>query len=305
MLYNYNKEKIKEVELKEVELDNNSYWGLFSFDEINDIKGHFKIRDEIIMKALNHASTRFESHDGFDFICLNAINYKNVLEPFCKVHIYIKHNLILFITDKTQVIQEIFNDIMDDASKSMNFDRPLYTFLDKITANDGDLLDNIEQGIEELEDEIITTQKREYIREIIMFRKQLMTLKRSYEQLLNVLDAIQENENNIYDKNSMRFFKIIQGRIDRAYHSVLNLRDYVTQLREAYQAQVDINLNSIMKLFTVLSAIFMPLTLLVGWYGMNLKMPEYGWNHAYPMMIVLSVMIVGSSLIYFKIKKWF
>lgn len=61
-----------------------------------------------------------------------------------------------------------------------------------------------------------------------------------------------ENENGVFDKRSMRLFKIFTGRVDRVLpHSVLNPRDYVTQVRESYQAAAGINLNRIMKSFTV------------------------------------------------------
>jgi magnesium transporter len=93
--------------------------------------------------------------------------------------------------------------------------------------------------------------------------------------------------------------------VDRLYHSVLNLRDYVTQVREAYQAEVDIGLNNIMKLFTVLTAVFLLLTLLVGWYGMNLQMPEFKWAFGYPLVIIIAVAIVVFCLVIFKKKKWF
>jgi magnesium transporter len=81
----------------------------------------------------------------------------------------------------------------------------------------------------------------------------------------------------------------------------LHLRDYVTQVREAYQAQVDISLNHIMKLFTVITAVFLPLTLIAGWYGMNFKhMPELNWVYGYPFAFALSAAVVAVSLIYFR-----
>ena len=86
--------------------------------------------------------------------------------------------------------------------------------------------------------------------------------------------------------------------------NVKNLREYVTQVREAYQAQIDIEQNRIMKVFTIISGIFLPLTLLVGWYGMNLRMPEFRWTYGYPLAIILSVVIVIVCLIFFKRKKW-
>ncbi|NYC32004.1 CorA family divalent cation transporter [Clostridium saccharobutylicum] len=95
------------------------------------------------------------------------------------------------------------------------------------------------------------------------------------------------------------------NRINRLYQSVNNLRDYVTQVREAYQAQVDIDQNKLMKLFTVVTTIFLPLTLIVGWYGMNFTMPEYNLPYAYPVVIIISISIVVSCIVWFKKNKWF
>ena len=86
----------------------------------------------------------------------------------------------------------------------------------------------------------------------------------------------------------------------------MNLRDYVTQMREAYQAQVDIEQNQLMKFFTVITSLFLPLTLLVGWYGMNFSnMPELTWKYGYASIIVLSILICIGMIAWFKKKKWF
>jgi magnesium transporter len=60
-----------------------------------------------------------------------------------------------------------------------------------------------------------------------------------------------------------------------------------------------------MKTFTVMTSIFLPLTLIVGWYGMNLKIPEYDWDYGYPFVIAISIVVAVITLIYFKKKKWF
>lgn len=306
MVYLVENDKIVKMELAEADVsEHKRYWGLFSQQESDEVKSKFDIQTEVIQKYKGKRATRFESHDGFDYICLNVLNYKNISLPLCQASIYIRKNMMLFICDNTEFVQKIIDDILDDTSRTVNFERLLYTFFDKITVGDAMFLEEIEQAIIEIEDALITSKNSDYVKEIISLRKKLMALKRNYEQFLAVLDAIQENENNNIDNKAMRYFKIIASRVDRSYHSVMNLRDYVTQVREAYQAQVDINLNSIMKLFTVVTSVFLPLTLLVGWYGMNLKMPEYGWDLGYPFVIGLSLIIVIIEFIYFKKKKWF
>ena len=79
----------------------------------------------------------------------------------------------------------------------------------------------------------------------------------------------------------------------------------MAHLREAYQAQLSIRQNDLMKVFTVVTAVFLPLTLLTGWYGMNFAfMPELRWRYGYPAVMVLGAAIVGALLYWFKRKKW-
>jgi magnesium transporter len=97
---------------------------------------------------------------------------------------------------------------------------------------------------------------------------------------------------------------MFSSRVDRLYNSATHLRDYTIQLNDLYQSQLDVRQNRIMTVLTVVTTIFMPLTLIVGWYGMNFKyMPELESRLGYPIVIVLSLFIVVGSLIFFKIKK--
>ena len=77
------------------------------------------------------------------------------------------------------------------------------------------------------------------------------------------------------------------------------------QLRDLYKAHLDIKQNRIMTVLTVVTTIFMPLTLIAGWYGMNFHfMPELNWKWSYPVVIIISIAIAVGSLLFFKKKKW-
>lgn len=131
-------------------------------------------------------------------------------------------------------------------------------------------------------------------------------MKRYYEQFELILDNLCANDNQILSPDGKRYMGIISGRVHRYLNYVLNLRDYVTQMREAYQAQIDIEQNQIMKVFTVITAIFLPLTLIVGWYGMNFRsIPELTWRYGYLYVIALSLLVCLGLFLYFKKKKWF
>jgi magnesium transporter len=135
-----------------------------------------------------------------------------------------------------------------------------------MTIKDNNMLSNLESEISGVEDDLLEGRTKNYTKDILMLKNKLLFLKKHYEPLLDIVEDLTENENKIIDKKSIAYFVILFNRIERLNRKVGNLRDYVTQIRESYQAQLDINLNNTMKLFTVLTAVFSPLTLIAGWY---------------------------------------
>ncbi len=78
------------------------------------------------------------------------------------------------------------------------------------------------------------------------------------------------------------------------------------QVREIYQSQIDIRQNQIMKVLTVVTTVFLPLSLIAGWYGMNFSgMPELQWPFGYPLVILISVLVVAVTCWFFKKKHYF
>ncbi len=198
----------------------------------------------------------------------------------------------------------MISDFQNEPPKKVSLAKILHQYFDRVTYDDSLTLKRIEQEISALEATLIESNKSDFLF-LVSYRKRLLELKVYYEQLLEIFEAIEQNENGLIGISELRFFRILEGRANRLYNGVVNLRDYVTQVREAYQTRMDINLNSVMKVFTVITSIFFPLTLIVGWYGMNLRMPEFGWRYGYLFVIGLSAATAIATLFYFKKNKWF
>lgn len=306
MLYEIlNGKIIEHIDDDAVLSDGQQYIGVFNLEAGKDAIKKYNFDHNRLSEPIAYNAMTFETREGYDFLCIGILNHKALHSKTDKVFIYIRKNMILFISSYISEIDKILHKIKQDKTAAFGFDRLLFAIFEKLTVSEVNFLEKIELEISDLENEIITTKKRDCVKEIISMRKQLMGLKKYYEQLLDVLDGMQENENEMLSENELRYFKIFSRKVDRHYHTVLNLRDYMTQVREAYQAEVDIRLNDIMKTFTVIAAVFMPLTLIVGWFGMNLRMPEYKWAFSYPAVIVLSIAVVAFCLYYFKKHKWF
>ena len=219
-----------------------------------------------------------------------------------RVCIYCGAEELVFISDNKRCI-ELICDI-DEKAESY---RQLLQFLNSITANDMYELEKFEDRITDLEDSLIKEKKSNSKNSdtIIGMRRELLKMKRYYEQLALITEDLTENANKAFSDELLKRFVSLDKRTDYLLNSVLHLREYITQVREAYQAQIDIEQNQIMKIFTVITAIFLPLTLIVGWYGMNLNMPEYGWGFGYPFVIILSIVVCIGCMVIFKWKKWY
>ncbi len=181
-----------------------------------------------------------------------------------------------------------------------------FAFLDALIESDGKHLEDMEFELSALEESVLRGTADEDFTVLLLHHKQrLLLLHNYYEQLIDVGEALSENENCLLGREDRRHFRIFIGKAERLCRNVGSLREQLSQLREAYQSTLDIHLNNTMKTFTVLSAIFLPLTLLVGWYGMNFEqMPEFSWRYGYLYVGALSLSVVIVCIKIFKRRHW-
>lgn len=280
--------------------------GVFSYDEMQQQAAEHHISMRVLEQARHFGFAKYDSFEDFDCISLEMQNFENISISHGSVVIYIQKHSAYFFTSQVEKVSHILHTNAEALGERISLSRMLYLFLEAQTRDDEVAFDEIEKEILALEQKIITAhQNPHYVTQIIGLRKRLMLMKRYYEQFLNVLDMALENENHIFDNKTLRSLQMLSRRTERSYQNILNLRESVTQVRESYEAEVDISLNTTMKIFTVVTTIFLPLTLIAGWYGMNFEMPEYHWKHGYIMVIVLSILFVVGGIAFFKKKKWF
>lgn len=277
-----------------------------SFEELPEHAEAFGIPHCAVESILHGArNTRHESHEDYDFLALCIPNDADSLRPPTHVCVYFRRDFLALLSREEGLFQPLCERLAREELPEGDLSSVLFLFLEMLTNEDAGVLAGIESEISALEEDILTSRRTDCIGEIVAFRKRIMVLKRYYDQLADLCDSLVKNENELFSRRAQRNYRILGSRVNRLLGETLNLREYITQVREAYEAQVDIRLNTIMKLFTVITAIFLPLTLIVGWYGMNVDMPEYHWAFGYPFVILLSLSSLGICLYLFKKNKWF
>ena len=265
------------------------------------------IPDDFYVSALENKTPRFECYEGLDIICMKINHFKSEPEDSTSyVVIFIQNNLMQFVCEDSSPVNKFIERIIKN-DINIDYGRILYLFFTFLIENDMNELEKTEDRLTEYEDEILkySAFKTNYSELVIDISRHLRTTKQYYEQFLNIVENLSWNENNLLEEKTLKYFKILNSKLNRLYNTTINLLAFATEVRETYQMEVDLRANKIMQLFTVVTVIFLPLTLIVGWYGMNLKMPEFDMDYFYPIVIFLSLCVCISIIAYFKKRNWF
>ena len=183
--------------------------------------------------------------------------------------------------------------------------RLLYEFLELLIARDLHHLEELEDQLSQMEDRGLAGELENFNPRLSQLRREAIGWFRYYSQLDDVACELEENDNGIFSDGELRLFHILEKRLGRLRDEAQLLREYCLQVRELFQAEIDIRQNRIMKILTIVTTICLPLSLLAGWYGMNFEgMPELTWRYGYPAVIAAGALIVAICLWIMKKKKF-
>ena len=287
--------------------------GLITLQELQDDYVMYGFPEQTVTECSSNLYN-FRSNnyvlDDLVFVVLDLINLLDVFGEKDRIALYIRNDLCLIVDvrDEDGSIRKQFESVVQryetngQGLKQTVPEKFLYHFLNLLIFDDRKFLENMEFHMSNLETKMMKEQiEPAFINEILSIKKELMYIWNYYEQLIDVGETLRDNENDIFPEENVRRFAIFTDRATRLSENVKYLKEYTVQLRETHDALLDYNLNNIMKLLTVITTVFLPLTLIVGWYGMNFaNMPELSWKYGYVGVIVFSVMVVVFCIVAFK-----
>ena len=212
---------------------------------------------------------------------------------------------VVFI-DQGQTVLRLIREVQRTKKWRLpGLERFLYDFLEQIIHGDLARLHRYERELDAIEQSIMAGVEESDMKRVHEVCDDMLDLRIYYDQLVDLGREFEENENNFFRTENVRYFHLFIARATRLYDMVTSLRDYTIQLQGLYQAQLDMRQNRIMTVLTVVTSVLMPLTLITGWYGMNFRyMPELDYRWSYPAVIGVSIAVVVVCMVYFKRKKW-
>lgn len=212
----------------------------------------------------------------------------------------------LIIIDEKKQLESTRSRLLDETFMTVdNLCRFFFEFLESLIDGDMLFLQNYEKRLATMEESLTEILPRELKTNVLTGRRELLLYHSYYQQLMDMFEILSENINSFFPEEYSVQFQRLLSRVDRLYDTTEMLREYAYQIREMHQSQIDIRQNDTMRILTVVTTLFFPLSLITGWYGMNFhNMPELQQPFAYFVLIIVCALIVIGEIWYFKKKGW-
>ncbi|MDI6709613.1 MAG: magnesium/cobalt transporter CorA [Thermoanaerobacterales bacterium] len=189
--------------------------------------------------------------------------------------------------------------------RTMGADYLAYALVDTVVDEYYRIGEQVGEDIEFLEEEVISGPSQRTLAGIHDLRKQLMLFRRSVWPLREIVSGLEQGESAFLKRSTLVYLKDVYDHIAEIIETVESYRDMISELLDTYMSSVSYRLNDVMRVLTIIATIFIPLTFIVGVYGMNFKyMPELSWRWGYPVVWLIMILISVSMLACFRKRKW-
>ncbi|GIO31491.1 MULTISPECIES: magnesium/cobalt transporter CorA [Paenibacillus] len=282
------------------------YWIDADVEDLALLQPLFSLHDLAVEDCLSEEEQRpkLEIYENHYFIVVNSIRFDDEEIFLRALNVFLGRYFIITVTK--QKINELrtLKPILWEQEVSTP-DRFLYLLVDLVVDNYFTVGDRIEAKIEKLEEDILMHTKKSHLNEIIGLRSEILWLKKVLGPQKDLINTLNKRDLRLIDDQLQKYFSDIYENAVKISETFDTFRDLMGNLREAYQSSIANRANEIMRVFTAITTIFMPLTVITGIYGMNFdNMPETHTSYGYFVVIGIMAVLAVSMLLIFRKKDW-
>ena len=311
MFFKYTANEIKQINIDEVD-ESSLVVGFISTDELLECYEKFSFSKNTVDSCLQPSDafrSGVEVYNDYTFTELKIVDSSNTFDKKDGVALYIKKNLFLVVDvfDYDSSTKEKFDlAIKRYSPENTTLEKIIYSFLLHLIIRDNQAIEAMDGEITSLERKVLSDDSNtDFSQELFEKKQALSSLHNYYEQIFDITEALAENENDIFDNDDLHYISNIANKVIRFREDIDTLRANIIHLQDAYSTHLDLQLNKTMKVFTAVATIFLPLTLITGWFGMNFtNMPSLNSPNGYLYCIVATILTVVVLSVLGKVKKW-
>ncbi len=280
---------------------------------------HFNLHPLAIEDALNTAQRpKCETYDNHLFVVAQMIYLETGEDPSVlseQVSLFLRDKLLITIQEEPG--QDVFDPVRQRLrqgrgnARGHGSDYLAYMLLDSLIDHFFPVLEVVGDNIESLEEEMLDHPGKDALRRLYGMKRILMQLRRSAWPQREVIGGLHRDDSGLVGDHVKVFFRDCYDHVVQIIDIIESDRDLTAGMMDLYLSSVGMRTNEIIRVLTVISAVFIPLTFLAGLYGMNFNteagpwnMPELHWRYGYPALLVAMIGIAAAMLLFFKRKRW-
>lgn len=286
--------------------------GIQQVEILERIGNEFGLHPLVMEDILNtDQRPKVEEYDGYVYIVLKMLFCEEGCEDIYteQVSLVLGRNFVLSFQEgiRGDVFEQVRGRIRNERGKArrMGADYLVYCLLDAVVDHYFHALERLGDQVEEIEDELVERPTIETLHDIHYMKRELLFLRKAVWPLREVLGRLERGEAVFFGDATRLYLRDVYDHTVQVIETLETFRDMVTGMLDIYLSSVSNRLNSVMKVLTVIATIFIPLTFIVGIYGMNFRyMPELEWRYGYALVWAVMIAIALSMVIVFKRKRW-
>ncbi|NNC69735.1 MAG: magnesium/cobalt transporter CorA [Flavobacteriaceae bacterium] len=285
--------------------------GLGNTDEIIKLGEYFKLHPLILEDIVDTKQRpKIDEYEHYLFIVLKML-YFNKNKEFVTEHVSIvlgKDYVLTFQESEDDIFDTVRNRLTNENSRVRNSsaDYLAFALMDAIIDNYFTVMDDISDRIEVLEDQLFMENHDDSItKDIQLLKHDILRIRRNIFPSREVVGRIVKSATDLINEKTQDYFRDLQDHSLHINENIDVYREMIWGLMDMYMTTISNKMNNIMKVLTIIATIFIPLTFIVGVYGMNFEfMPELSYKYGYFVVWAFMLIVFISLLIYFRIKKW-
>lgn len=285
--------------------------GIHQLDIIEKIGQHFGLHPLSQADiANNNQRPKLEEFSEYLFIVLKMVylnKQKNIIME--QVSLVIGDNFVLsFQENKAGDTFEHIRELLKNAKfriKQTGADYLAYLLIDAIVDGYFTVIEKAGEDIDIVETKILVEPKPATLKTIHHLKRELILLRKALWPLRDAINWLQRSNSPLIKKNTALYLRDVYDHTLQVIESIEMYRDTLSGLMDVYLSSISYKLNEVMKVLTIISTIFIPLTYIAGVYGMNFKyLPELNWPHGYFLSLGLMATVAVGMIFYFRKKNW-
>lgn len=253
---------------------------------------------------------KVEAMEGYLYVVLKVLEYDDENQ-----HVGLEQISLLLGPNFVISFQERSGDTFEPVRNRLRIGRGrirgagadylLYALIDTVVDNYFVILDKVDERADQLEDQVLTNASKENFDAIYHLKREMLTIWRSVWPLRDVMYRLERGDFPLIQEQTQVFLRDVSDHMTQVIDIVEVTRDLLKSMTDLYHSTVGTRTNEVMRVLTIISTIFIPLTFIVGVYGMNFElMPELQWRWGYLFVWVVMAVLTVVMLVIFRKKKW-